>query len=81
MHSDRDEKRQRARTLGVRVELRYLDVPFDELCRRLSTRPGPTPDTQSPFTREVMTSYVGQFAVPDEAELGLFDPPTLAAVE
>ncbi len=72
---DRDEKRLGARALGVRVELHYLDVPFDELCRRVSARPGPTPERPSPFTRELMASYVDQFAVPDEAEMALFDPP------
>ncbi len=65
-----------ARALDIGVELHYLDVPFDELCRRVSARPGGTPDAASPFTRELMTSYVGQFAVPDEQELALFDPPT-----
>jgi predicted kinase len=79
--SDRDEKRLGARALGVRVELHYLDVPFEELCRRVSTRPGPTPDALSPFTRELMTSYIGHFAVPDQAELALFDPPTRSAIE
>ena len=74
--SDRDEKRLGARALGVPVELHYLDVPFDELCRRVSARPGGTPDAPSPFTRELMTSYVGHFAVPDEQGLALFDPPT-----
>ena len=78
---DRDEKRLGARALGARVELHYLDVPFDELCRRVSARPGPTADAPSPFTRELMTSYVGHFAVPDEQELALFDPPTRSKAE
>lgn len=78
---DRDEKRLGARALGARVELHYLDVPFDELCRRVSARPGPTADAPSPFTRELMTSYVGHFAVPDEQELTLFDPPTRSKAE
>jgi predicted kinase len=29
--SERDEKREAARTLGVAVELRFLDAPYDEL--------------------------------------------------
>ncbi|MGC2190914.1 MAG: AAA family ATPase [Candidatus Dormiibacterota bacterium] len=36
--SERDEKRERARELGVQVELHYLDVPIDELLRRLEAR-------------------------------------------
>ena len=32
--SERDTVRERARELGARVELVYLDVPVDELVRR-----------------------------------------------
>src|SRR4051812_35926801 len=31
----RDEKRDLARSLGAAVELRFLDVPYDELVRRV----------------------------------------------
>src|SRR2546430_4808519 len=31
---ERDEKREAARTLGVAVELRFLDAPYEELMRR-----------------------------------------------
>lgn len=79
--TDRDEKRLAARALGIRVELHYLEVPFDELCRRVSARPGGSPDAPSPFTRELMSSYVGQFAVPDEHELALFDPPSRSTID
>jgi predicted kinase len=78
---DRDEKRLSARALGVRVELHYLNVPFDELCRRVSARPGSTPERSSPFTPELMASYVDQFAVPVEVEMALFVPPVRASVE
>ena len=33
--SERDEKREAARSLGVAVELRFLDAPYDELVRRV----------------------------------------------
>src|SRR5512135_827378 len=36
--SERDEKREDARTLGVPVELRFLDVPFEELVTRVVAR-------------------------------------------
>src|SRR5256885_16747721 len=39
--SERDEKRDAARTLGVAVELRFLDVPYDELVRRGQGPPAP----------------------------------------
>ena len=36
--SERDEKREAARTLGVAVELRFLDAPYEELVRRVVAR-------------------------------------------
>ena len=36
--SERDEKGDAARTLGVAVELRFLDVPYEELVRRVVAR-------------------------------------------
>src|SRR3989440_1264668 len=51
--SERDEKREAARTLGVAVELRFLDAPYDELMRRgggRSPRRG-IPLPQSPMGR------------------------------
>src|ERR1017187_10476136 len=38
LRSDRDEKRLGARALGALVELHYLDVPVDELWRRIARR-------------------------------------------
>jgi predicted kinase len=72
LRSDRDEKRLGARALGVPVELRYLPVPVDELCRRVETR-----DTAGtvPLTREHIEEYVTMFQPPDDAELDLFDQP------
>jgi predicted kinase len=36
--SERDEKRELGRSLGAAVELRFLDVPYDELVRRVVDR-------------------------------------------
>src|SRR5436853_7508603 len=36
--SERDEKREAARALGVAVALRFLDAPYDELMRRVVAR-------------------------------------------
>src|SRR5207302_2588125 len=43
--SERDEKREAARTLGAAVELRFLDAPYEELVRRsrLVTPPAASP--------------------------------------
>ncbi len=72
LRCDRDEKRIGARALGVPVELRYLPVPVDELCRRVETR-----DSAGtvPLTREHIEEYVRMFQPPDDAELNLFDQP------
>ena len=47
--SERDEKREAARRLGVAVELRFLDAPYEELVRRVVARhtSGGIPITES----------------------------------
>jgi predicted kinase len=49
--SERDEMRSVARDLGVAVELHFVDVPTDELWRRIETRntepPWDTPTTNA----------------------------------
>ena len=67
LRSDRDEKRLGARALGAAVELHYLDVPLDELCRRLEVR------NTVPITREMVEEYAPLFEAPDADELMLFD--------
>src|SRR5437870_13563923 len=70
--SERDEKREAARTLGVAVELRFLDAPYDELVRRVVTRhaAGGIAITESHMER-----YRGMFQPPTDDELALYDPP------
>jgi predicted kinase len=75
LRSDRDEKRLGARALGAAVELRYLDVPLDELCRRLAVRNGAAAWATAPITREMLERYASLFQAPDADELGLFDRP------
>jgi predicted kinase len=75
--SERDEKRLFARELGATVELHYLDVPFEELARRVEKRnQGGDPFT-APLTRALLESYLPYFQAPTEAELALYDtsPP------
>lgn len=70
---ERDEKRLRARELGVAVELRYLEVPMAELERRIALR------NQEPgsvvLTTELLRECQSQFDAPTSAELDLFDRP------
>lgn len=72
---ERDEIRRAARVLGVRVELHYLDVPYDELWRRIQARNGDPPWEAAPITRAHLDEWAALFQAPDTAELALFDAP------
>jgi predicted kinase len=72
---ERDEKRLRARALGVGVELRYLDVPLDELMERSDRRTASGQWTASPITRAHFEEWATIFQAPDEEEFRLFDKP------
>ena len=72
---ERDEMRSVARSLGVGVELHYLDAPPDELWRRIEVRNAAPPWDKEPITRANLVEWQGTFEVPDTAELALFDPP------
>lgn len=65
--AERDEQRLVARALGAAVELRYLDVPFDELVRRLAAR------TTVTITPDMLSEYRTMFDPPTGEELALFD--------
>lgn len=70
---ERDGLRSRARALGLGIELRFLDVPLDELHRRLAernTKPG-----APVITPELLEEYARLFEPPDADELELYDPP------
>jgi predicted kinase len=69
--SERGEKREAARRLGVAVELRFLDAPHDELVRRVVARHtvGGIPITETDMER-----YRRRFQPPTDDELSLYDP-------
>ena len=71
---ERDETRSVARGLGVGVELHYLDVPTDELWRRIQARNSQPPWDSYPVRRADLDGWLRVFQAPDAAELGLFDP-------
>ena len=71
--AERDEKRLAARALGVGVELYYLDVPIEELWRRIQQRNVERPFGSGPITREQFDGYLPFFDAPQRAELDLFD--------
>lgn len=67
--------RSAARGLGVGVELHYLDVPTDELWRRIQARNSQPPWDSYPIRRADLDGWLRLFQAPDAAELALFDPP------
>lgn len=72
---ERDEFRTAARALGVGVELHYLDVPTDELWRRIEARNSEPPWDSYPISRAHLEEWAASFQPPDAAELALFEPP------
>ena len=70
---ERDELRLRARSLGVAVELHYLEAPIDELWRRLEIRNERAMPGTVPISREDLEKWALQFEAPDAAEQALFD--------
>jgi predicted kinase len=75
LRADRDEKRLGARTLGAAVELRYLDVPLDELCRRVESRTAAGTRGIVVITGEMLEQYATLFQAPTAEEIDLFDEP------
>ena len=72
---ERDEMRSAARGLGVGVELHYLEVPTNELWRRIEVRNSEPPWDSHPIRRMDLDAWLRVFEAPDAAELALFDPP------
>jgi predicted kinase len=70
---ERDELRLGARSLGVPVELHYLEAPIDELWRRLDIRNELAVPGTVPIKREDLEKWALQFEAPDAAEQALFD--------
>lgn len=71
--SERDAKRRDAQALNIVTEMHYLDVPLEELIRRLEIRNISGDYGIVSVEREEIEGYFQKFEVPDEAELALFD--------
>ncbi|MGB5760626.1 MAG: AAA family ATPase [Acidimicrobiales bacterium] len=78
---ERDELRTVARNLGVGVELHYLDVPTEELWRRIEARNAAPPWDDEPITRADFDAWMNVFQPPDPDELALYDPPPAEGVD
>ena len=72
---ERDELRLTGRSLGAIVELHYLEVPAEELWRRLEVRNTEAKPGAVPINRKDLEKWAAQFEAPDAAELALFDNP------
>jgi predicted kinase len=75
--SERDTVRERARELGVPVELHYLDTPLDVLWERVRDRNENGPPGTAIISYENLVDWSEHlFEPPTAEELSLFDPPT-----
>jgi predicted kinase len=75
---ERDAMRNTARGLGVGIELHYLDVPIEELWRRIEARNREPPWNSYPIRRADLERWASMFQAPDTAELSLFDSPPIS---
>jgi predicted kinase len=66
---ERDSYRSQAEALGARVELRYLDVPRDELWERLSQRNANLPRGTFAVTKDQLDLWLSWFEPPTPDEL------------
>ncbi len=55
--SERDDYRARARALGAQVQFHYLDVPIEELWRRIDVRNQQLTVGDVPITRAQLEEY------------------------
>ena len=67
--AERDVLREGARAAGASVELRYLELPLDELVSRVDAR------NREGITRAHLEEWQQVIEVPTEEELKLFDAP------
>jgi predicted kinase len=72
--AERDALREEVHAAGGLIELRFLDVPVEELWRRLEPRnaePG-----QTVIGRRHLIEWAALFEAPTAEELALYDPPS-----
>ena len=72
---ERDDFRTRGAALDVDVELHVLNVPLDELWRRLEARNLTLPPDTFPITRAELEEWAGWYEVPTPDELTATEHP------
>jgi predicted kinase len=65
--------RSKAKELGARVELHFLDVSKDELWRRIEERNSGSSEDSFRITKQDLESWLASFAPPDSEELMVYD--------
>ncbi len=70
---ERDEKRERARQLGARVELWFLDDDRELLWSRVERRNVSGAPGAVHVERETFVAWAAEFEAPDADELALYD--------
>jgi len=65
--------RNEAKEIGVHVELHYLNVPNDELWRRIQKRNSERSTTSFTVTRQELERWLACFNPPDSSESTLYD--------
>jgi predicted kinase len=73
--AERDVARADARAAGAAIELRHLDVPLEELWRRLAARNERLEPGEVAIDRASLESWWDLIERPTPEELALFDPP------
>lgn len=71
--AERETIRERARELGVRVELHYLDVPTEVLWERVNRRNAEMPAGTAVIEREDLLQWAADFERPDAEEQATYD--------
>jgi predicted kinase len=69
---EREEYRARAEALGARVDFRFLDVPEEELFRRMAERNRRAEPNDVPITAAQLAEYLPRFQRPAADELALW---------
>jgi predicted kinase len=70
--AERDDKRRDAKELGVSTELHYLNVPLEELVRRLEARNVVSEHGHAVVTKDEIEEFAKIFEAPSAEELELF---------
>jgi predicted kinase len=66
---EREDYRSRAKALGASSEVHFLDVPTDELLRRLRARNAQASSTSFTIPEDMMTPWIAFFQRPTPDEL------------